>query len=566
MSRIFRRGKHYYCWVPRPEGGTRRQATGCTDKEAARARAAELERIAVDPERAAAAQATLRQALELLIRDRTSKASAGKRSQETVGFYAKKSGVLLDGLAAVLKRSPKAHIMLSEVKASLYDEYVMQRREDGASESSIGKELTTWRSAMRLAKRRGLWTGDIEQVFEKGFSTEYKPGERFASPGELVKLFHAMVRPVEYRKHGVSDEQLVELRARFDAGENRKALAKSFSISTATLWKIGSQRDVGQGPVQGHDAFAIVAFAIATGAEPSAVWRARRSDAAPDRSKCLVRGSKNARRKDRPVPLPLLPFRLLLDFALRHGSGTGEFLLAASMRSNFGRRLQEACTRAGIPGLTLTDLRRTHGKWLRLSGVTPSAIGPSLGHADGRMAERVYGKASAEELSTVIEAQIAAGGRGLLMGDAPGDSGGSLGVSGDPEVSLFPANRSAQTRSRTADTGIFNPLSPLSNDAREADLRTSWAANGEADRVEPLEHVEPESVRGDASDRPEGLDRVPASAGARPGPASAGPRHGPRERGEAVLVTAQRGTAALAVEWDLLDGQLAKLDGEGGGS
>ncbi|MDB4946204.1 MAG: integrase family protein [Labilithrix sp.] len=421
-ARLFKRGNVWFAWVPKLGGGTRKVSTQCTDRKAAEIRAAQLERAVLDPSSAAAATATLREALELLIRDRLSMAKAGKRSHATVAFYQAKAGVLVDGLAAVLRRPPTADVFLREVVASLVDDYVILRREDGVEESTISKELITWRSAMRLAKRRGLWLGDIEAVFPKGFSPEYQPGERWLAPIEVAALFRAMVRPVTYRKHGLTDAQVASARVRLDAGANRVALAKDLGISTATLWKINKYRDAVEEEVRGAELFAIVAFSIATGAEPSAIWRAERRDVAHDFSGCMVRGSKNKYRKLRPVPLPLLAFRMLLEYAVTHADGD-RLLFPSRHQSSFRRTLAEACARAGIPNVTLTDLRRTHGKYLRLSGVDPSGIGASLGHADGRMAERIYGKASAAELAAVIEAQIAAGGGGLLMGGDVAESG-----------------------------------------------------------------------------------------------------------------------------------------------
>lgn len=501
MARLFKRGIYFYTWVPKPEGGTRKVATNCTDKTAALARAVELERLAVDPERAAAAKATLREALELLIRDRTSQAKGGKMSMETVEFYRGKAGVLVDGIAAVLKRSPKAIVLLTEVKASLVDDYIMLRREDGVEDSTIAKELTTWRAAMRLAKRRGLWPGrDIDEVFPKGFQGNYKPGERWVSPEELVKLYRAMVRPTAYRKHGLSDVQVGELRARADGGENRKELARAFGISTATSWKLLSDREDREAAVRGQELFAIVAFVIATGAEPSAVWRARRSDPTGDRSSCLVRGSKNARRVDRPVPLPLLGYRLLLEYAVLHADGEGQTLFPVRHASVFRRTLTEACQRAGIPHLCLTDLRRTHGKWLRLSGVAPDAIGPSLGHADGRMAATTYGKASAAELARVVEAQIAVGGGGLLMGRSGGEMRDSEGAPVVTVEHVSPGIVGAQTRNRTADTGIFNPFSTPKNDGRESNSAEPREANGPLIPGPRTESQVPVPCREDADD------------------------------------------------------------------
>jgi len=48
------------------------------------------------------------------------------------------------------------------------------------------------------------------------------------------------------------------------------------------------------------------------------------------------------------------------------------------------------------------DLRRTHATWLRNAGVEPHLIGADLGHTDGRMAERVYGRLKPTELGRLL--------------------------------------------------------------------------------------------------------------------------------------------------------------------
>jgi hypothetical protein len=65
---------------------------------------------------------------------------------------------------------------------------------------------------------------------------------------------------------------------------------------------------------------------------------------------------------------------------------------------NLQRSLARACARAGIAACTPNDLRRTYGTWLRLAGVAPATIGAAMGHADGRMAERVYARLDAAAL------------------------------------------------------------------------------------------------------------------------------------------------------------------------
>jgi hypothetical protein len=415
VARLKRRGKVWYAWVPRAGGGTELRSTLCTDKRAAEKVAARLERRAVDPQGEAQAEATVRDALGLLLRDRTSEADAGELSHETVEFYRRKSGMLLAVLAAVLERQESAPVYLREVTAALVDDYVHERRKDGVSEATIAHELTTWRAALRIARRRGLWTGDVDATFPRGTLSRGNPRERWLTAEEVGLLFEAMVRPVPYRQRTAWP---VDVESRFRelaaSGLSAPAIAEQLiaeGVQGASKATIGRRlRElVGVdappvGPVVGHALFARVAFAIASSAEWSAWDRALRSDVAPDYSSVRVRGSKNSRR-DRVVPIALLPFGLLLAYALEHGDGLGPKLFAPS--HSFRTRLATACKRAGIPHVSPNDLRRTHAKWLRLAGVAPANIAPSMGHADSRMVERVYGKASALELASVQAAEIA---------------------------------------------------------------------------------------------------------------------------------------------------------------
>lgn len=497
-GRLFKRGHIYYCWVPNPKGGTKKKSTNCTDPKAAATRAAELEREALDPQRAKAKTATLREAFERLIETRAAEAKGGKKSAETVIFYRKKSGVVIDGVAEVLQRSPNADVYLSEVDAALVDDYIAVRREDGAKETTIAKELTSWRAAMRIAKRRKLFTEDMDAVFPVGFSPEYEPRDRWVTPEEVLKLMAALIRPAEIRRPTLDEPRLRALRERRRVGVPAPELAREFGLSVASVNRLTSPLRVDPTPTKmvGHGLFAIVCYCIATSCEPSAIWRARRPDIAPDLQQVIIRGSKNRRRKDRPVPITLLPFALLLDFARVYGDGEledeeGQFLFSGKHRANFGRELGEACVRAGIPHITATDLRRTHGKWLRLVGVAPGAIGPSMGHADSRMVERVYGRATGAELAGVQRAQIVNLG-GLLMGGTTSVNPPSSDQNGEPEVPFQREIYGAQSRNRTRDTGIENPSRSPSEAGGSHILPTPWAANGQltsAERIAPAKDV-----------------------------------------------------------------------------
>jgi integrase len=302
----------------------------------------------------------------------------------TVEFYRKKGGVLLGAVPEALGLDEGATVMLREVNGPAVDEYIMLRRNDEASESTIQKELTTWRAAMRLAKRRRIWKGDLEETFPK-FGADYEPRERFLLPHEVYDLRQAFIRPTKYRG--------------------------------------GTE-----GPERGRELWAVAAFMVATGCEWSAAWRARRDDVDqtdPTTWYVRIRGTKRKTR-DRPVPILFWPFGLLLQDVLECADGEHGLFLDHS--GSFRHRLAEACKRAGIPHLSPNDLRRTHGKWLRLAGASPGVIGTSLGHADGRMAERVYAKASALELAGVQRAELALK-SGLHMGSNHDVSGQTTGNS-----------------------------------------------------------------------------------------------------------------------------------------
>jgi hypothetical protein len=46
----------------------------------------------------------------------------------------------------------------------------------------------TIRAALKLAKRAGLWSGDIEKLLPSDFGTQYKPKTRALSREELFEL------------------------------------------------------------------------------------------------------------------------------------------------------------------------------------------------------------------------------------------------------------------------------------------------------------------------------------------------------------------------------------------
>ena len=180
--RLFRRGKVWYVHVY--EHGVRRQvSTRCHDRKAAEARARELERDAADPDLAATKSSTLSDAIKLLVDDRAALAKAGKRSADTVSFYRAKASHWI----RVLEMGGDAEgayvpFPLARLTARTVDEFITARRNEGAGENTISKELVALRVALKLARRAGIWRGDPGAILPVNFAPEYKPRERHPPP------------------------------------------------------------------------------------------------------------------------------------------------------------------------------------------------------------------------------------------------------------------------------------------------------------------------------------------------------------------------------------------------
>ncbi len=224
-----------------------------------------------------------------------------------------------------------------------------------------------------------------------------------------------------------------------------------------------------------------VTFIVATGARWSESLRATGFDlgAGPN---IHLRGTKTLG-ADRRVPRV---FDILIHWAhenaYHQGAGPA-FAPWASVR----RDLAVACKHAGIPSVTPNDLRRTFGTWLRQMGVEPNHIAVAMGHADGRMVERTYGRLTTEALGKLLERCV---GGELLMGAIADDSvaSGASGATVESSVATekTSALAGAQGRNRTADTGIFSPSVQNTEYASKqavmaagrAGCDDTWGANG----------------------------------------------------------------------------------------
>jgi len=347
--RVFKRGKVYHCYIYDAHGERHKRSTHCHDKEAAERVARQLERDFADPDHAAARAATLTHALKLLLKTRSEESRAGRKSAATVAFYEGKAGHWVR-LLEHNKAGEYHPFLLAKLRARHVDDYISKRRSEGASDHTISKELVTLRAALKLAKRAGLWLGDVAQLLPVAFAPEYKPRERWLPMAELQRLL-AQLQP---------------------------------------------------------DHAARVAFIVATSACASEADRAMRADVGSDLSHVLVRGTKRETRW-RTLPVFTRDQRALLGYAMTHAEGEGGRLFRPW--GNVRHDLEAACARAQIERCSPNDLRRTFAHWMRHAGVPLELLAPLMGHATTKMLEKVYGKLDREKLRGLLNHWLTGGSR-----------------------------------------------------------------------------------------------------------------------------------------------------------
>ena len=333
MPTLRRKGRYWYL-RDRSGGHDTETATGCTDKKAAEAFQRQWERDRADPEgarrRSAAAQTTVQQALDLALARHTAEHRAWHLADATLRYY--------DTKIARINATLGPDTPLAHVDAPRLDAYIVQRRDDGATDHTIYKELAALETALALARRGGLWDGRVEDVMPVGFGPKYEPRDRFLSVAEV----------------------------------------------RAVIAKLPPDRG------------AWVALACGAGAELAALERAQRGDWSKKSLTVRVRGTKNERR-DRHVPVVLDVCRDLLAFAWKHAKGEKPTLLRPWAKH--WRDLQRAARKAKIAPFSLHSLRHTFAAWHLAAGVSWDDLARALGHVGTTMLHRVYGHLTPDQLA-----------------------------------------------------------------------------------------------------------------------------------------------------------------------
>jgi integrase len=336
---LYRRGRIWWCWYYDADGIQQRRSTGCSDKTAARLRLAEWERAAVDP--AAREAQTLNDALQTLLDDR--RANTGSRN---VDFLETKVRPLVTVFGSEMAITGIRDA--TTARRYIDDRRKMRLRGRKVSDRTIMRELQVLVMALRHAKGRGRWSGDLEAIIPDDFDPTPTPKGDTITRQQALRLF----------------------------------------------------------PRLSSDAAAAAAFALATGAEMAALNNALKSDIPQNLSTCdriLIRGTKTEARHAF-VPVATDEQRLLLDYARRHAQGAAPKLFGGLHR--MWRELHEACVAEDITPVSSHDLRRSAGQWMVDLSVPLEIVSRYMRHRDTATTENVYARVRDEDVTDRMIAAI----------------------------------------------------------------------------------------------------------------------------------------------------------------
>lgn len=212
---------------------------------------------------------------------------------------------------------------------------------EGAAQYSVHRELTALRRILKSAARAREFGGDWKAIIPE-YATGYEPLREWVTPEQVWAAIHKLP------------------------------------------------------PLRG----ATVAFCIATAADRSSLWLARREDVR-DRA-VLVRGTKTKTRR-REVPRVGV-FDQFLRYAMEHAQ-PGEELFPEW--DSMPRDMRAACRRAGVPEFTARTLRRSAATWMVQAGVPFEVAAKFLGHGSTAMLFRVYGQMATGDVGRLIAERMA---------------------------------------------------------------------------------------------------------------------------------------------------------------
>ena len=270
----------------------------------------------------------------------------------TVSCYKQKSRHLAGFMGATA---------VDQIKREHVERYIAKRcgtgeDSDKANRHSVHKELIVLRGALKSARQRGTFRGIIADVVPQ-FASGYTPRETYLTPDQFMTLTEHLIVARPNPRPGTVERE----RARRTRRTLYLLLAGLAACRKGELLKLQWEH----------------------------VDLARNAITVP-KTKVRVGGAKA-----RVIPLhPVL--RPWLE-ALHVGTGP-----VVEPWTSIGRDLPDAAKRAGLPRITLNDLRRTFASWSVQAGVPAKVIANLMGHTSTRMVDLVYGRVGPNDYEAAI--------------------------------------------------------------------------------------------------------------------------------------------------------------------
>ena len=357
-DRLFKQpgSPYWYGWYYDVQGHRHKVSLKTTSKTTARARLRQREQLADDPSKNEAT-GRLDDALDYFIDVALAGRSAGTRDS-----YSKK--------ARHIRRLLGGDLRVGEIEVGIARVYVAERVEEGASLSSIAKELTVLRQTL---KAQG-----IDPSFVPSVKVDYDPRLRYLTRAEFDLLCANVSERMRTFLHltclgGMRAGEAMAMRwDHVDWGAEALHVPRGKTVArTLPLQQIDKE----SGELVDTELREFLAVVAGNRVEDSAPipLNAQLNPPATITSSVADQGRQHGERvqgRKKSAPLPTFI--------------TGQF--------SYHKELNRRAKQLGMRPVCANDLRRTFCSWMKQDGVDSMVVAEMMGHGSTRMIELVYGR------------------------------------------------------------------------------------------------------------------------------------------------------------------------------
>ena len=378
----------WHAWYSDAAGNRVRFSTGCTDKQAAA-------KILAERERSAAAEAasglaanstskTVEDALDRLVNVEHSGRRGNEIAAGTKLMWWQKAAHLVrlmktcggcafndrDGSLTAACDAAHGSYRLADLRRAHVKTYVDHRLGEGATRSTVAKELSTLAAALRFAADREWMSEAAASAAIPKFSAQSTPKTRWLTHDEFPRLLAAL--------------------------DTTAQLAADLARTKPPLSDIECAQRLAERRAEVTRRELFVWLGCLTGAELSVLEALQWADVDLEAGRIRLRGTKTAAR-DRTVAIDPGLATQLAAVPLEHRIGA-----VLGVWANVRRDLAAACVRAGIPAISPHGFRHTFASWLVQRGVDLFVVAKLMGHGSTAMVQRHYGHLSPKNFEDAI--------------------------------------------------------------------------------------------------------------------------------------------------------------------